>query len=45
MREIFKWINLLVDELEKDGLQIPEKKFLGKPIQFMGKIYLLARAA
>ena len=30
MRETFKWIKLLVVELQKDGLQIPVKISLGK---------------
>jgi len=30
MRETFKWIQLLAVELQKDGLEIPEKVSLGK---------------
>jgi len=30
MCETFKWIKLLVVELQKDGLQIPAKISLGK---------------
>ena len=40
MCEIFKCINLLVDELQKDGLQIPVNISSGKPILSDARAYL-----